>query len=119
MSYKVHVNRSILECHVHTYMYVVLLYSHTHRYQFKANPINPDIFRKGGLHGVPRKKTEVHLTEAHTPQLATKSRSLKRRAEEMSDMPEEEEEDQTVFHAQPMPNFNKVTVSYSGNCSSS
>ena len=79
------------------------------RYQFKAKPINPDIFLKGGLHGVPRKKSEVHLTEAHTPVLATTERSRKRRAHEMNDTTDEE--DTTAFHAQPMPDFNKITVS--------
>ena len=79
------------------------------RYQFKAKAINPDVFLKGGLHGVPRKKSEVQLTEAHTPPLATTERSRKRRAQEMSDATDEEES--TTFHAQPMPNFNKITVS--------
>ena len=58
---------------------------------------------------MPRKKEEVHLTDPHTPPLATKERSLKRKAEEMSETSEEEE--QTAFHAQPMPNFEKITVS--------
>ena len=87
------------------------VYMYVHRYQFKAKPINPSIFIKGGLHGVPRKKDEVHLTEAHTPPLATKERSLKRKAEELSDAGTSEGEDQAVFHAQPMPDFSKVKVS--------
>ena len=83
------------------------------RYQFKAKPINPDVFLKGGLHGVPRKKSEVQLTEAHTPVLATTERSRKRKAQEMSDTTDGDEEEQTAttFHAQPMPNFTKITVS--------
>ena len=88
-------------------MYIVCV--HTHRYQFKAKPFDRDIFLKCGLHGVPRKKEEVHLTDPHTPPLATKERSMKRKAEEPTETLEEEE--QTVFHAQPMPNFEKITVS--------
>ena len=86
----------------------------TCRYQFKAKPINPDIFLRGGLHGVPRKKSDVQLTEAHTPVLATTERSRKRKAQEMSSDTadgDEEEQSATTFHAQPMPNFTKITVS--------
>ena len=94
-------------------MYMLCTRTRTCRYQFKAKPLNPDIFLKGGLHGVPRKKTEVQLTEAHTPVLATTERSRKRKAQEMSDTTDGDEEEQTatIFHAQPMPNFNKITVS--------
>ena len=99
-----------------SYMYTHMCYTRTCtcRYQFKAKPLNPDIFLKGGLHGVPRKKTEVELTEAHTPVLATKERCRKRKAQEMTDANDdgdEEEQTATTFHAQPMPNFNKITVS--------
>ena len=94
-------------------MYIHDILFCTRRYQFKAKPINPDIFLKGGLHGVPRKKSEVQLTEAHTPVLATTERSRKRKAQEMSDTADGDEEEPlaTTFHAQPMPNFNKITVS--------
>jgi hypothetical protein len=45
--------------------------------------------------------------------LATSERSRKRKAQEMSDATDGDEEEQTAatFHAQPMPNFTKITVS--------
>ena len=64
---------------------------------------------------MPRKKSEVQLTEAHTPDLATAHRCRKRKAQEMMNDGgvggEDEREQPTTFHAKPMPDFGKITVS--------
>ena len=74
---------------------IFLLY--VHRYRFKS---------------VPPKKSV--LTEPHAPVLVTAERSRKRKAQEMSgDTADanEKERSATTFHARPMPNFTKITVS--------
>ena len=57
--------------------------------------------------GVPKKITQHSLIPPQTPELATKKRCLERREKGG----EENQEQEVVFHAKPMPDFNKVTVS--------
>lgn len=69
-------------------------------YKFRANPINPKIFNKNGLYGVPKRPVDqVSTTVPETPHLATKERmeSRKRRHEEEGENPAHYE-----FHANPI-----------------
>lgn len=80
------------------------------RYQFKANPLNPDIIHKGGLLGVPRKRTNPSLTHPISPQLATKKMAVARKAlHGEEDRPDYEAEDRR-FIAVPMPDFSEIKV---------
>ncbi len=79
------------------------------RYQFKATRLNPEIFTRGGLYGVPNRRTEAFMTVPESPHLATRERSQQRKGGEE----EEEGEKHPVFVARPMPKkiFEKVRVS--------
>ena len=78
-----------------------------HRYKFKANPLNPDIIKMGGVYGVPRRKDHPKLTHPVSPQLATKKLAGARKAD--VEEPDFEAEDRK-FVAQPMPDFTKGQV---------
>lgn len=81
----------ILEC---TYLCLMLP-----RYKFRANPINPKIFNKNGLFGVPKRPADqANTTVPESPLLATKERmeSRKRKHEEGENPANYE------FHAQPI-----------------
>ncbi len=67
------------------------------RYQFKATRLNPEIFTRGGLFGVPNRKTEAVTTIPVSPHLATRERQ--RRVEKE----EEEGEKWAEFVARPVP----------------
>ena len=80
----------------------------TYRYQFKAKPLNPNIFQREGLYGVPQKRLELPMTEPLTPHLATEDRIQQRKAQEAQDHSEPKHN----FHARPVPKeiFEKVKV---------
>ena len=70
-----------------------------YRYKFRANPINPKVFNKNGLYGVPKRPADqMSTTVPESPHLATKERmdSRKRKIEE------EENPGTYEFHAQPI-----------------
>ena len=79
------------------------------RHQFKARPINPEVFTRGGMYGV-KQVADVGVTEAKTPNLATKRRQEQRRARDEEEEGEGGEEGGESFHAKPMPNFEKLQV---------
>ena len=69
------------------------------RYKFRANPINPKIFNKNGLYGVPKRPVDqVSTTVPESPHLATKERmeSRKRKLEDGENPAHYE------FHAHPI-----------------
>ena len=74
------------------------------RYQFKAKPINSEIFSREGLYGVPMKRT-ADLTKPVTPDLSTKRVMQKR-----GTLPADKEVPKK-FRARPMPDFKEVRVS--------
>eukprot|EP00731_Ephydatia_muelleri_P027025 Em0018g1125a len=68
-------------------------------YKFRANPINPKIFNKNGLYGVPKRPVDqVSTTVPESPHLATKERmeSRKRKLEDGENPAHYE------FHAHPI-----------------
>lgn len=82
------------------------------RYHFKANPLNPDVIKLGGLLGVPRKRTNPNLTHPISPQLATKKQAMARKAHEGEvgeEVPDYEASDRK-FVAKPLPDFSKIMV---------
>lgn len=80
------------------------------RYHFKANLLNPDVIHKGGLQGVPRKRTNPNLTHPVSPYLATKKLALTRKALHDEDEQTDCEAEDRKFLAQPMPNFAEIKV---------
>ena len=80
------------------------------RYHFKANLLNPDVIHKGGLQGVPRKRTNPNLTHPVSPHLATKKLALTRKALHDEEEHTDGEADDRKFLAQPMPNFAEIKV---------
>jgi hypothetical protein len=80
------------------------------RYQFKATLLNPDVL-KGGLLGVPRKRSHPNLTQPVSPQLATKKIAVARKALNGEDHPDyDQAEKDRKFLAQPMPDFSEIKV---------
>ena len=77
----------------------------------KALPLNPKIFTKGGLLGVPA-KLQHSVTEPHTPKLATRERETAR-SNKVDDSKRH-----ISFKAHPVPKtfFERVTVSYTDLC---
>ena len=77
------------------------------RFQFKATRLNREIFTRGGLYGVPTRKTEAPLTIPASPHLATRER-MNKTEEEVK----EEKREEPVFVARPVPKaiFEKVKV---------
>ena len=84
----IHVN------HIVNFLFIIIIAPVTIRHQFKARPINPEIFRSGGECGVRRVAIQP-VTKAVSPCLTTKGRfSAKRGREEM-----EKEEEKREFKA--------------------
>ena len=73
-------------------------YSTVHRYQFKANALNPNILWKGGLYGVPWKCANVPLTMHMSPHLATVEKFQQRNPPE-----EEQKQEYYEIHAKRLP----------------
>ena len=78
------------------------------RFQFKAKALNPEIFRKGGLFGVPCKRANP-ITKPKSPQLAT----VERFQQKKKDIAQaDQEEGFKGFTANPLPKdiFERVKV---------
>ncbi len=87
------------------YYYYSPLVPVTIRHQFKARPINPEIFRSGGECGVRRVAIQP-VTKAVSPCLATKERfSAKRGREEM-----EKEEEKREFKANRISTYSTCRI---------
>ena len=80
------------------------------RFQFKAKALNPEIFRKGGLFGVPCKRPNP-ITMARSPLLATVER-FQHKKKDGAQADQEEEGESFEFHARPLPKdiFERVKV---------
>ena len=81
------------------------------RSQFKAKALNPEIFRKGGLFGVPCKRANP-ITKPKTPQLATVERFQQKKKDAAQADQGGEGECFKGFHANPLPKdiFERVKV---------
>ena len=81
------------------------------QYQFKATILNPDVIHKGGLLGVPRKRSHTNLTHPVSPQLATKRIAVARKGlPGEGDRPDyDHDEEKRTFSAQPIPDFSEIT----------
>ena len=80
------------------------------RFQFKAKALNPEIFRKGGLFGVPCKRANP-ITKPRSPQLATVER-FQQKKKDVAQADQGEEGEYFEFHAKPLPKdiFERVKV---------
>lgn len=71
--------------------------------------LNPDIIQKGGLLGVPRKRSQTNLTHPISPQLATKKIAVFRKV--LGDERNcDKAKDKVNFSAQPIPDFSEIKV---------